>query len=468
MHQTMQGTLHPVFRSRQLLLASTAKPVTPFGGLVSLIEFFNALKLGEVLGRLMPFSYTSPNAILPEQTLLAFMISIIVGARRLAHTDWLRADRALHAMLGFDRFPGTDTVRNLLKRFTQPMIEAFWRPLWRWLLVQGWTVPTEGWSLDMDSTVFQRSGHQEGAERGYNPSRPGRHTHHPLLAVLAEAPLVLHGWLRSGKAGSARGVVPFLQEALALMPADWKLRTVRADSGFFDQALLGFLEERSLPYIIVARMTRTLKAAAASIKDWTPLDAHYSTASIQLQLHGWSKPRRFVFIRELERADKSAVGRRLIEVPGYTYRIFVTNRDEEPVTLWRDYNQRACVEQRIEELKNDLAADGFCMKQFFATEAAFLSVLFAFNLLSLYQQAVGTRSERHYQRPATLRSSMFLGGAILGNRARQPVLYIAQSWGGAEKHKPLIDKVLEWRKRTSPKLPSTHPPTANTKLKHAA
>lgn len=48
---------------------------------------------------------------------------------------------------------------------------------------------------------------RKGAERGYNP---GRHTHHPLLAVPAEAALVLHGWLRSGKAGSARGVVPFL------------------------------------------------------------------------------------------------------------------------------------------------------------------------------------------------------------------------------------------------------------------
>jgi hypothetical protein len=468
MHQTMQGTLHPVFNSRQLLLASTAKPVTPFGGLVSLIEFFNSLKLGEVLGRLMPFVYRSPNAIAPEQTLLAFVISIIVGARRLVHTDWLRADRALHAMLGIERFPGTDTVRNLLKRFTQPVIEVFWRPLWRWLLQQGWAVPAQGWSFDLDSTVFQRSGHQEGAERGYNPARRGRHTHHPLLAVLAEAPMILHGWLRSGKAGSARGVVPFLQEALALMPEDWKLRTVRADSGFFDQALLGFLEERSLPYIIVARMTRSLKAAAASIKDWTPLDAHYSAASFQLKLHGWSKERRFVVIRELEREDKSAVGRRLIEVPGYTYRIFVTNRDEDPVTLWRDYNQRACIEQRIEELKNDLAADGFCMKQFYATEAAFLSVLFAFNLLSLYQQAIGTRSEKHYQRPATLRSGVFLGGAILGNRSRQPVLYIAQSWGGTEKHKPLMDKVLEWRKRTSPKLPPDPPPPNADDFNNAA
>jgi hypothetical protein len=380
----------------------------------------------------------------------------------------LRADRALHAMLGMDRFPGTDTVRNLLKRFTQPVIEAFWRPLWRWLLQQGWAMPALGWSLDLDSTVFQRSGHQEGAERGYNPSRPGRHTHHPLLAVLAEAPLVLHGWLRSGKAGSARGVVPFLQEALALMPADWKLRTVRADSGFFDQALLGFLEERSLPYIIVARMTRTLKAAAASLKEWTPLDAHYSTTSFQLKLHGWSKERRFVVIREKEREEKGAVGRRLIEVPGYTYRIFVTNRDEDAVTLWRDYNQRACVEQRIEELKNDLAADGFCMKQFFATEAAFLSVLFAFNLLSLYQQATGTRIEKHYQRPATLRSAVFIGGAILGRRGRQPVLYIAPSWGGAEKHRPLMDKVLHWRKRTSPKLDPTPAPQGQNSLENAA
>ena len=126
--------------------------------------------------------------------------------------------------------------------------------------------------------------------------------------------------------------------------------------------------------------------------------------------------------------------------------------------MWRDYNQRACIEQRIEELKDDLAADGFCMQQFFATEAAFLSVLCAFNLLSLYQQAIGIRSEKHYQRPATLRSTVFLGGAILGKRARQPVLYIAQSWGGTDKHKPLMDKVLKWRKRTSSKSPPEHLP----------
>lgn len=53
----------------------------------------------------MLFAYTSPNAISPEQTELALVLSIIAGARRLDHTDWLRANRALHSMLGIERFP---------------------------------------------------------------------------------------------------------------------------------------------------------------------------------------------------------------------------------------------------------------------------------------------------------------------------------------------------------------------------
>ncbi len=72
------------------------------------------------------FTYTSPQRHPPAQTLVAFIISVVAGTRRLAHTDWLRADKALHALLGIERFPGTDTVRNLFSRFRQGHIEAFW------------------------------------------------------------------------------------------------------------------------------------------------------------------------------------------------------------------------------------------------------------------------------------------------------------------------------------------------------
>lgn len=454
----MQNFCNPVFPGRQVLLASTPKPITPFGGLTSLIAFFGRIDLAGQMSSLMPFAYTSPNAIPPAQTLVAFIISVVAGARRLAHTDWLRADKALHALLGIERFPGTDTVRNLFMRFRQVHIEVFWRPLWKWLLALAWPVPAEGFSLDLDSTVFQRSGNQQGAKRGYNPSRPGRHSHHPLIAFLAEAPLVLHAWLRCGNTGSARGAAAFLSEAFALMPAGWKLRTVRADSGFFENALLAFLEARGIPYIIVARLTQTVKRKAAGLATWTTIDENYAWARFSLQLQGWSAPREFFAIRERIRENKNAVGRRLIEVDGYTFRVFVTNRQGDGATLWRDYNQRACCEQHIEELKNDLQADGFCMRNFHATESAFLCVCFTYNLLSLYQHASAPEARKAgFKRPATLRSAVFIGGAVLGNRSRTPVLYIAESWGGLDKHKPLLDNILQWPRTTSPKLPPEPP-----------
>jgi hypothetical protein len=37
------------------------------------------------------------------------------------------------------------------------------------------------------------------------------------------------------------------------MPEHWKLRTVRADSGFFENAPLTFLESRAVPYIAESR-----------------------------------------------------------------------------------------------------------------------------------------------------------------------------------------------------------------------
>ena len=293
----MLSSFRPVFGSKPVQIRSTPKAVTPFGGLVSLVEFFNQIGLGSKLAETMPFTLHSPNAIPPAHTVMAFVISVIAGAKRFAHSDWLRFDKALHAMLGIGRFPGTDTVRNLFARFTQGAIEAFWRPLWRWLLPL-FEAPAEGFSLDLDSTVFQRSGHQQGSAKGYNPKRPGRKTHHPLLAVLGEAQCVLHAWLRSGNTSASRGVSHFLSEALALVPEHWKMRCVRADSGFFARELFEFLEQRAIPYVVVARLTSSLKRLAASIRDWKEVDEDYAAGEFFAQLQGWDRERRFVVIRE--------------------------------------------------------------------------------------------------------------------------------------------------------------------------
>ena len=50
---------------------------------------------------------------------------------------------------------------------------------------------SEPWVLDMDSTVKTLYGHQEGAENGYNPAKPGRPSHAYHTYMLSSLRLVL-------------------------------------------------------------------------------------------------------------------------------------------------------------------------------------------------------------------------------------------------------------------------------------
>lgn len=155
-----------------------------------------------------------------------------------------------------------------------------------------------------------------------------------------------------------------------------------------------------------------------AVSQWQSLDEVYSVGEFQAQLWSWDQARRFVVVRERLREDKASAGRRLLEVPGYTFRIFVTNDAEPAEVIWHDYNQRSYVEKRIAELKYDLAADDFCMREFFATEAAFRGILMLFNLLSEFQRA---SQMKVYRQPATLRAQVFLCGAILGRVGHRTV-----------------------------------------------
>jgi hypothetical protein len=119
--------------------------------------------------------------------------------------------------------------------------------------------------------------------------------------------------------------------------------------------------------------------------------------------------RRFVVIRERIREKRDRVGRQLIDVPGYTFRVFATSCAAAPEEVWRDCNRRADMENRIAELKHDLVADGFCLKEFLATEAAFRAVLLLFNLSAEFQRAAGLP---RYRAPATIRTQVLTRGAI--------------------------------------------------------
>ncbi len=445
----MQHEFRRIGDGRQAVLRETTRAVTPFGGLAVLLELVGKLRLVETVRELLPFQYRSNNASQPEHILLAFWLGVAAGARRFSHLQMLRADRALQALCGVPSFPTDDTVRNFFRRFDAGQIAAFFPALWRWFFRH---LAARTCILDLDSTVLQRFGHQEGAVHGYNPVRPKGRSHRPLLAFVTEPVLVLHAWLRAGNAPDNRGAVEFLTEALTTLPADWTLTGVRADGGFFDQKILEFLEQRRLPYIVVVRRKDTIKHQLHTLDHWHDVDRNTALSEFTLQMPAWSRPRRFIVVR-FRLPDPTY--RRLLDVPGYDFRVFVTNRTESAEWLWHHYDQRAAIEPRFSELKEDLGADDFCLKRFFPTEAAFLSVIFVFNLLSLLQSLTPSRAQ---QRPATLRQSLFTCGAIAGRSGHKIVLFLSSAWGGLVARKPLLDKIAEAVFPTSPKLP---PLTAN-------
>lgn len=438
----------------QAVLQETKRAVTPFGGLAVMVEWLRRLGVVEAVRARLPFHYRSNHQIAPEHTLLAFWLGVMAGARRFAHLQMLRCDRALAGLCGVRSFPGDDTVRNFFNRFGPGEVSRFFPAMTQWLCAQ---LPARAGVLDLDSTLLQRFGRQEGAERGYNPGRRNGRAHRPLLAFLGSPVLVVHGWLRGGQAADNRGAVEFLTEALQILPAGWTIEGVRADSGFCDQKLLEFLEARALRYVIVVRRQAPIQRQALEVTTWTEVDAHSAVGEFTLQLPAWSVARRFIVVR-LRLPDPRE--QRLLAVPGYEYRVFVTNRTEPAEWLWGHYDQRAAIEPRFSELKTDLAADDFCLRRFFPTEAAFLSVVFAFNLLATLQ-AFASPASAPQARPATLRQSLFLCGAIAGRSGHKFVLFLSSAWGGLALRKPLLDRIAAATFPTSPKLnftPALAPP----------
>jgi hypothetical protein len=210
-----------------------------------------------------------------------------------------------------------------------------------------------------------------------------------------------------------------LAETLARLPQDFRLYAVRADSGFFVSEFLEELERRALPYVIVVRMNPRLRRAVAGIRQWQSFAPGLEAGEPTYRAHGWSAPRRLVVVRELLDERPEARGRKLLEVPGYTFHVLVTTLGHDPVATWRFYNSRAESENRIKELKEDFGADGFCLQSFDGTEAAFRLVCFLFNLIAEFKREV---IQDQAPRLSTLRTKGLVIGAILGREGRHTVL----------------------------------------------
>ena len=101
----------------------------------------------------------------------------------------------------------------------------------------------------------------------------------------------------------------------------------------------------------------------------------------------------------------------------------MTSLDLPMVEVWRAYRGRADCENRIKELKADFGLEAFNMRDFWATEAALGFAMLAYNLMSLFRQAV-LRSK--IQHTLSTRHGLVLAiGGAWHNKPRQDRLMLS-------------------------------------------
>lgn len=415
----------------------TERPVSGWGGLVAVVRFFDRLGVRRWLELALPDGRCSPNQIPVVDMVLTLFATVLTGGRRFGHVERNRHDEVLRGVLDVRRLPSAMTLTRYFGGFVQSQVEHMTEVLNR-LALEAVQARPEGEVLDLDSTVFERYGRQEGSLRGHNPRKHGRPSHHPLLAMAARAKVILHAWLRSGNAGTARGVNAFLAEVLARLPETVQIQAVRADSGFFEKAFLDELDARGLEYAIAVRMNRLVKRSVIRIPEWRSFGPGLEVGEISYQAYAWSRPRRLVAVREEIRSRPEARGRRLFDFPDYTMHAVITSLTDPPEDVWRFYNGRADSENRIKELKHDYGADGFCLQSFFGTEAVFRLICVLFNLVQLFKRHVLLDEAPQL---STIRRTVLVVGAILGARGRAKVLRLGLRGRWRDRFATLLSRI---------------------------
>ena len=364
------------------------KSVTPWGGMLQMKHLLDKSGIREKLTELGLPEGTSNNRIDALSIVEAFWVSVWIGAFRFSHTAVVRVDETLKNIFGWKRVASGVTFGRFFKKFTWQENTRVFTSLNEWFFNQ---LIFDNYTLDVDSSVMTRYGDQQGSRVGYNPKKKGRTSHHPLFAFIADVRMVANCWLRSGDTSSANNCINFLEETFALL----KNKTIglfRADSGFCSEKIFSFLESRNTPYVIAGRMHSLIQQKIKDVKAWNGIDQGLWISEFTYLAKGWSRERRVVVIRQSIDIRPKASGKKLklfddsIYYEKYRFHCFFTDQKLPAQEIWNQYKGRADAENRIQELKQDFGAEGFCMDNFYATEAAMRMVMVAYNLMSLYRQ----------------------------------------------------------------------------------
>lgn len=422
------------------------------------------LKAGGVFDRLVescPLRLTSPNAPTNRETLGTVIVGMLNGSSRYRHFDALAGDAVTAEAFGLRRLMSCDSVRRNLKAI--PEKEGLeW--IWNENLRLAEPLLDQDYILDLDPTVKPVYGHQEGAEFGHNPQKPGRPSHCYHTLCIAKLRLVLGVAVHAGSETSGIHSTAMLDRFLGWLSGRLRPKLVRGDVGFGNEAVIACCEANRVPYLFKVRRTRLVKGLfrlhLANPSAWRDAGEGWQCADTGLLLNGWSRRRRVLLMRrpveqkprrrkDPPRREFHALlpGLELVTVndetysDGYEWHALVTDLGYDPRAVSRLYRERGDCENVFDEMKNQWGWGGFVTQDMKRTAiAAGLSALVA-NCWNIFCRLHGDGS--HQEAVTTRRRLQSCVARIASHGRRRCITIFTSGKGAARRAFGEISSVLE-------------------------
>ena len=205
-----------------------------------------------------------------------------------------------------------------------------------WLTKQERTVYepllAEDYIIDIDNTVKVLYGHQEGAEKGYNPQKPGRPSHNYHTYFIGSLRIVLGVDVMPGKKSAGKYSMPGLWNLIDTLPSECRPRLIRGDIGYGNEKIIFEAEKRDQPYLFKLKQTSNVKKQIQSLECnsevWHDAGEGWQGTEYNLKLSGWSCVWRCIFLR---RPVKIKTKTQAIPAKSGSEFDFVENLDSCPV-----------------------------------------------------------------------------------------------------------------------------------------
>ena len=266
--------------------------------------------------------------------------------------------------------------------------------------------------FDLDSTLLDTYGNQEGKAFNYHYQNVG---YHPLLCYDSITKDLIGVALREGSKYCSNEAAEFLKPIFKEYADSYPDIScmLRGDSGFASPEIYDLCEDYGVSYVIRLKENSVLRQQAEytlqalkTAVDFNSLEYACTYGEFDYQAGSWKHPRRVVF--KIEKPKGQMI---------YMYTFVVTSMESEAQQLINAYCKRGTMENFIKEGKNEFGFNHVSSQSMTVNANRFLIHALAYNIFNLFRRFAMSKRLRNCN-ANTIRIAIFKIAGKIVNKSR--------------------------------------------------